>query len=806
MKKCLRMLALAVILLPAFCSLHAQEITVRDRSTLQPIERATILNIRTGASAITDEHGKAALAAGNADDSIRISHLGYHLKTLTSADIRNNNGDVLLSERLLSMGEVVVAANKWEEDRREIPVQIVPISPKDIAFTNPQTTADMLSTLGGVYVQKSQMGGGSAVIRGYEANKVLMVVDGVRMNNAIYRSGHLQNVIMFDAASMENAEVVFGPGSVIYGSDALGGVMDFHMWSPRYSRDGGLDVSGGAFARYATANAEKTGHIHFNIGLKDLAFMTSVTYTDFDDLRMGGIGNPFYPDWGKRFEYVERVNGVDEIKKNDDPNVQKGTAYDQLNILEKVSYRFSDYLNAQYGFYYSTTSDIPRYDRLTQYKNGKLRYAEWYYGPQNWMMNSLRINFAKPDCKVASHARLTVAYQTIDEDRISRSLNKPDKTHQEEDVNVLTINLDVDKDLAKDVHRLFYGFEAVMNDVTSTAYTENIETGARTPAATRYPDGDNTLNSFAAYASYKWDVSELLLLSAGARFSQSSLKSTLVNKDFFDFPFSEINIDASAVNGSIGAVLRPGCGWQFDVNFGSGFRAPNLDDAGKVFDSSPGMIIVPNPDLKPEYAYNGELTIIKEFGNTSYFSATGFYTTMSDAIVVRDFQFNGQDSLLYDGSMSKVQASQNVGEAYRYGFTGTFSADVTPDFTIASSLTYTYGWDESGDAPLDHIPPLYLTTRFIYRYDRFRSELALMYNGWKHLKDYSPSGEDNLQNATAYGTPEWYTLSLRTSYQLTQMFQVNLALENLTDEHYLPFASGVHGAGRSFTAAVRATF
>ena len=107
----------------------------------------------------------------------------------------------------------------------------------------------MLAQTGEVFVQKSQMGGGSPVIRGFEANKVLIVVDGVRLNNAIYRSGHLQNVITLEPSELESAEIVFGPGSVIYGSDALGGVMDFHTREPRFAIDEGLRLFGGAFTR-----------------------------------------------------------------------------------------------------------------------------------------------------------------------------------------------------------------------------------------------------------------------------------------------------------------------------------------------------------------------------------------------------------------------------------------------------------------------------------------------------------------------------------------------------------------------------
>lgn len=141
------------------------------------------------------------------------------------------------------MDGVVVSANRWEQYQEEIPQQIVEFEKEDIALAEPATTADMLSSNSQVFVQKSQLGGGSPMIRGFAANGLLIVIDGVRMNNAVYRSGNLQNIISLDPASIEKAEVVFGPSSVVYGSDALGGVMDFHTKEPSFSDSEYLGIS-----------------------------------------------------------------------------------------------------------------------------------------------------------------------------------------------------------------------------------------------------------------------------------------------------------------------------------------------------------------------------------------------------------------------------------------------------------------------------------------------------------------------------------------------------------------------------------
>jgi len=146
--------------------------------------------------------------------------------TTTTKDIK---GSVRLSE-------VTLAATRFSQNKKFIAQQVFVISRSHIENSNQPTTAEILSQSGELLVQKSQLGGGSPVIRGFEANKVLICVDGIRMNNAIYRGGHLQNVITLNDESLQKAELLFGPSSVMYGSDALGGVMSFYTRDPEITK------------------------------------------------------------------------------------------------------------------------------------------------------------------------------------------------------------------------------------------------------------------------------------------------------------------------------------------------------------------------------------------------------------------------------------------------------------------------------------------------------------------------------------------------------------------------------------------
>src|SRR5690606_22392978 len=250
------------------------------------------------------------------------------------------------------------------------------------------TAADLLSLSGKVYIQKSQQGGGSPMIRGFSTNRLLYTVDGVRMNTAIFRGGNLQNVINLDPFATESTEVLFGPGTVIYGSDAIGGVMSFTTIKPQLSLSDKTLVSGKAVTRYSSANNEKTGHFDVNVGWKKWALVTSISSWDYDHLRQGSHG----PDDYIKPVYVQRQDSTDVIINQDDPLLQIPSAYSQINMMQKVRFKPNELWDLEYGFHFSETSPYGRYDRNTRYRNGTLRYAEWSYGPQKWMMNNLSVN------------------------------------------------------------------------------------------------------------------------------------------------------------------------------------------------------------------------------------------------------------------------------------------------------------------------------------------------------------------------------------------------------------------------------
>jgi hemoglobin/transferrin/lactoferrin receptor protein len=206
---------------------NSQEIRVVD-SKAKGIENMAIFNRKANISVLTDSMGFANISKFKAGSILCFQHPSYKKVSFSKREIEDLKSIVKIEDRLIEFDDIIVSAYRWEQNINEVPNKITRISTQEIDFSNSQTSADLLKASGEVFIQKSQLGGGSPMIRGFATNSVLLVVDRVRMNNAIFRSGNLQNVISLDANSIESTEIIFGPGSVTYGSDALGGVMDFH--------------------------------------------------------------------------------------------------------------------------------------------------------------------------------------------------------------------------------------------------------------------------------------------------------------------------------------------------------------------------------------------------------------------------------------------------------------------------------------------------------------------------------------------------------------------------------------------------
>lgn len=724
------------------------------------------------------------------------------------------------------LDEVVISANRFAEKRKHISQKIEVITAKKISTANAQNTGDLLMNSGNIFVQKSQQGGSSPVIRGFEASRVLLVIDGVRMNNAIYRSGHLQNVITVDQNMLERVEVLYGPASTVYGSDALGGVIHMRTISPVTSEKG-ISVKGSAFMRYSTANNEKTGHADIRIGLKKFGFLTSFTHSDFGDMRSGSDRSDKYPLFGRRQRYAERVNGKDTVVTNADDRVQKFSGYTQWDLTQKVLYQPKKNISHMLNLQFSGSSNVPRYDRLTDTLNGALRFAQWYYGPQNRNLVAYEFNAEKVN-GFFSEYKAGLNYQHIEESRHQRNFGRDNLDNRIEKVHVAAFFADARRKTSR--HEFNVGIDGQFNEVKSTSFRKNIVTNAVSKIDTRYPDGKNNMHFIGAYAQHLFKIKEdKLILNDGVRVQYTGLHSTIVDTATqLHLPYTEIKQSNVAATWNAGLVYLAGNDLRYTLTVASGFRSPNVDDLAKIFESSTAnrQVIVPNKDIKPEYTYSFDLGVNKTWNNKHSVGFNAFYTLFRNAIVTAPFTFNGQDSILYNGVRSAVLASQNRNKAYLYGASLKISSMLASHLQFEGTVNYTYGRFETNPKelttvyekqpngtysrvkrnvatkPMDHIPPVFGRAGFRYFKKSWDVEAFTLFNGSKKLDQFNPDGEDNAQYATAEGSPGWYTINLKAQYSW-RIFRVQAGLENILDRHYRQFASGYSAAGRNMVVALR---
>ncbi|MBE0638497.1 MAG: TonB-dependent receptor [Bacteroidales bacterium] len=786
----------------------SQTISVKDAETGRPLQLVSLVSESPKTSVTTNQQGNAEFSGFKGAEVIEIRLLGYQSMILSYAAIEQNGFIVKLSQTQLSLDEIVISATRWEQNKRDIPNKITSISVKQVALQNPQTAADLLGTSGEVFIQKSQQGGGSPMIRGFATNRLLYTIDGVRMNTAIFRSGNIQNVISLDPFAIENTEVFFGPGSIIYGSDAIGGVMSFRTLTPQFSQNEEHLVTGKAVMRYSSANNEKTGHFDISAGWKKWAFTSSVTSYDYSNLLMGSKNGP--DEYLKPY-YVQRIDSVDHVFTNENQEIQNPTAYTQINFMQKVRFQPNKHWDIQYGFHYSETSNYSRYDRLIETSpSGLPVYAVWDYGPQKWMMNFLGITH-ESDNLFYNQMNLRIAFQNFGESRIDRRLNNTRLRTQTEEVEALSMNVDFVK-LSGD-HKLFYGFEYVINDVVSDGKAQNIKTGAPIRVPDRYPA--STWQSAGVYLNYQYRFSEKTLLQAGMRYSHFAIESDFSDLlEFYPLPYNKVELNNDAVTGSVGVVFKPSAEWTLSADASTGFRAPNVDDIGKMFDFQAGDVIVPNPELKAEYAYNGEINIARIFNDKVKIDITGFYTLLDDAMVRREYTLNGQDSILYNGEMSKVYAIQNAAKANVYGINAGLEFKLGQGFGISGRFNYQHGEEEMDDgmiSPSRHAAPWFGVARLTYIKNRINMQLYTMFSNEVNYENLNPEeqqkdviyAED--ENGNPY-SPSWHTLNFKAMYQVTDYLSASAGLENITDQRYRPYSSGLVAPGRNFIISLILNF
>ncbi len=739
------------------------------------------------------------------------------------------------SSDLESFDEILISADRYGSMRKQSVHEIELISAKKLQELQGANLGDALQLTGKVFVQKSQMGGGSPVLRGFEASRVLMVIDGVRMNNATFRAGHLQDIVSIDAFALERLEINFGSGSTLFGSDAMGGVLYMKTRDPKLlSEVSKIDypkrlyesgkimgqssrLVGAANLRFQSASNSIIGNASIEYQGHKNALLFNLTHSRFGDLRMGKYTNSNVPDsFGLQpFKMISNYSGtgnIDSIIPNEDPYVQPNSGYEQTDLMLK--YRFQAKGLHSLNFQGSFAGNIPRYDRLQYWAPNSdpnylpLEYGTWSYVPQN------RLYFAYTyEAQDPAQQRFRLAHQIFEVGRLSRAWNKPNERLQSDLVNMSSFNYDR-KDILGN-WELYSGFEYVYNHVNSLGLQRNVLTNEETTAKSRYADSFASTQSVAIFTQLKRSWGNTTLIG-GLRLTYYQLTAAFKKQNPWDLPFDNTSFSHFAPSYHVGVVQKLNEQLLVKASINQSFRNPNIDDMTKVFESQRGLkVLFPSKNLKPEVAHTFDLNFNYKMRENIYIEAGAYYSIVNDLMSDAFGAIAGKDSISWDGIMTPIYQIQNIGQGHINGFFANLQWRFARQWTFKGGITETQGRVKYGNGdwvPMDHIPPLYGQVSIKWQNNAFWVEGQYVFNGSKPLSEYSPSGEDNLKytpgfsNGTSIGNPSWGITNIRGGAQYQDRWKFQISVENLFDLRYRVFASGISAAGRNISSTLSYSF
>ena len=749
-------------------NLFGQTVLIKDVFTNNYIENASFHYNNTGV--ISDQSGLVDISLFNNDDIIEISHISYYTKTI----MKKNIGTIVyLTQKTNLLPEVVLTEPIKTSLSKKYPVfSIVPI--KGIVLET--STADLLASKSSITIQESQPGGGSPNYRGMEANRLLLIVDEIPLNNAIYRSGHLQSSSTINPFFIKSINLLSGPASVAYGNGAMGGALIFNTHIPKKKKSVRLNQ------KFESSSKAVITNLQVNYYKNNFSHVSAFSIKSANNLSMGANRFHGYNNWGKELA---------------SQNIQLYTNYTNADILHKSKYEINNKTAILTNTQYSTSSKIYRFDKMNDKNNdGSNKYEKWYYGPQVRFFQG--INYAsKHKNHMIDNISANLSFQDIKESRHIQVAGQNLLNNRHESIKIYDFNIDLNKQFRKIA--LDYGIGARVQEVSSNATLSN--NNSTFYNTTRYPDDGSSVKALFAYGQINFLINKQLDLLIGGRWNNSELLAKYNNPTF---NFSDVkNNNVSFVKSGL---ISFNATKSTTINFAyySGFRNPNIDDLGKIFSKDNIHVVIPNPNLEPEYANNSELSISYTAGQLRI-QIQVFNTQISNAINREYGTFNGIDSMLYDGQMMRVQMNKNIERAHINGIDLVTTFNVNNNLSITARCNYLKG-ETHEKRPLSHIPPFSSKISFNYQLKQRIFNLYTNYNDWKLAENYDDSGVDNLDESTRDGNPSWYTLNFEYQKIIDGNITLTLGLKNMLDAHYKTFGSGISASGRNFVVGLQASF
>lgn len=644
--------------------------------------------------------------------------------------------------------EVVITADRHEKVSFESAQAISVLNKERISQLAPMSLPDALSSTHGIWMQRTNQGGGSPFIRGLTGYQTLLLIDGVRFNNTTFRSGPNQYLNTIDPLMIDRIEVVRGQGSVQYGSDAIGGVIQMMSHTPNFSSDN-VSINGYAYGKYLSNNMEKTGRLNLEVGMKNTAISIGATVKDFGDVVAGGdlgkLDATGYEEYSLDFKLVQKI-GKKQLFT---------AAYQRLK-----------------------QADVPLYHKLV---TGE--YATYNFHPQQRDLGYVKwVSFS--DKKWIKEIRITQSFQQSFEGRIKQKSNSIEIKEEKDKVGTLGSVVEIISKPSS-FWSISSGLEYYYDNVKSGAisYEENSATVNQSRGL--YPDNSSSGN-FAVYSLHSFTKNKFNF-SLGGRYNFYELKVD-------DATFGQTSITPSALVGNAGVTYKANTNFHIVGSAGTGFRAPNVNDVSS-FGIADFRYETPNFDLKPEKSLNYEIGLkskFEKFSSNIYF----YRNNLTDLITNVRSTFNGQSTI--DGI--QVYKRTNIGKAVIKGIECDLEYLLGENIMARANLNYTHGENSESKEPMRRIPPMYGNVGISWQ---VRSEWRIN-STWSYADTQGrlSSGDIDDDRIADGGTPAWNTLDLGVNY-IYKNIDIQTGIKNLFDKAYRMHGSGVDGIGRSFWIAAR---
>ncbi len=642
----------------------------------------------------------------------------------------------------------VVSASRMQQSQWETPAEVNVIRPDEMEERSAIQTSDWLKEQSEVLLQKTNLGGGSPIMRGMSGNRVLLMVDGFRLNNAIFRLGLNQYLNTVPGGQLEQIEVLSGPSGVQYGSDGLGGTIHLRSADPASITDKDQLIYSGLASSADGSNTHRvSGHASFD----DFFVQGHIQFNNFANLEAGGSVGAQIP-----------------------------TGYESWDGSLNLTYKLSEERRLRLINTNSSASNVPRTDRI---QSG--RDLLWEYDPQKLRIHGLRFE-NKLDASWADFMDLGLGYLRQDEGTRRISTGSPDRLSVDRAiVDTLQFNGTFTKVAPR--AQWVYGFDFQSDALDTGAERIDLPTGAVAAIQPKFP-GDAAYRSFGAFVTADIELTPIHRLKAGARQSTAELEGTL------GAPIGAVNERYEK--------LTPSLVWhmnldQYFVSAGvsQGFRAPNLEDALALGPSNSGFD-APNPNLSPEELWSYELNF--RWRDEKQLIQASLYTSRYEDLIERvPGSYQGADT--FDGE--PVFILDNVGEAKVDGLSLKYQHRLNERFNISTDASWTRGEQTDRNEPMRRIPPLRGNLSASYE----RGPLSLTgHFTWADRQDRLSSGDIADNRIPDGGTPGYGVLHFRGRYRLMERVTINLSLENVFDKLYKHHGSGVFEPGRRLLLELQA--